>query len=170
MFEVQIIDGCVIVEFVCDEIIWWVVVLLVEIGKCLGLVVVLVGEDLVSQVYVCNKDCVVEVCGFYFVKYIMFVDVSEVVVLDQVEVFNNDLDIYGILVQLLLLDYIDESKVLWLICLEKDVDGFYLVNVGFLMVGECDSVLVFCILVGSLVFLKWMFGDLFFGKNVVVIG
>jgi methylenetetrahydrofolate dehydrogenase (NADP+)/methenyltetrahydrofolate cyclohydrolase len=53
-----------------------------------------------------------------------------------VEKYNNDPSIHGILVQLPLPKHVNETKVLYAINPDKDVDGFHPVNVGKLMIGE----------------------------------
>ena len=50
--------------------------------------------------------------------------------------YNKDPSIHGILVQLPLPKHVNETKVLYAIDPDKDVDGFHPVNVGKLMIGE----------------------------------
>lgn len=66
-----------------------------------------------------------------------------------------------------MLKYIDEEKILLVICFEKDVDGFYLMNLGRFFVGKLDK--IFCILYGIMKMFEVYFIDLM-GKWVVVIG
>jgi methylenetetrahydrofolate dehydrogenase (NADP+)/methenyltetrahydrofolate cyclohydrolase len=63
-------------------------------------------------------------------------DVSEKALLDMIDRYNNDPKIHGILVQLPLPGHINETKVIYSLNPDKDVDGFHPVNVGRLMIGE----------------------------------
>lgn len=101
-----------------------------------GLVVILVGEDPASQVYVRNKVNACEKVGLYSEKLTYPVDVAPQVVLDKIAELNADPKIHGILVQLPLPSQFDADKVLEAIAPEKDVDGFHAENVGALMQGN----------------------------------
>ncbi len=101
-----------------------------------GLVVILVGEDPASQVYVRNKVNACEKVGLYSEKLTYPVDVAPQVVLDKIAELNADPKIHGILVQLPLPAQFDADKVLEAIAPEKDVDGFHAENVGALMQGN----------------------------------
>ena len=101
-----------------------------------GLVVILVGEDPASQVYVRNKVNACEKVGLYSEKLTYHVDVAPQVVLDKIAELNADPKIHGILVQLPLPAQFDADKVLEAIAPEKDVDGFHAENVGALMQGN----------------------------------
>ncbi|HSR35769.1 MAG TPA: tetrahydrofolate dehydrogenase/cyclohydrolase catalytic domain-containing protein, partial [Desulfurivibrionaceae bacterium] len=63
-------------------------------------------------------------------------DTSEADLLKIVDKYNKDPKINGILVQLPLPKHINETKVLYAIDPEKDVDGFHPVNVGKMVLGE----------------------------------
>lgn len=65
------------------------------------------------------------------------------------------------------LDYIFEKVVIECIFFDKDVDGFYLLNVGKMLFGE--DMFFFCMFYGIVEFLKKINID-FFGKEVVVVG
>jgi methylenetetrahydrofolate dehydrogenase (NADP+)/methenyltetrahydrofolate cyclohydrolase len=65
-------------------------------------------------------------------------DTSEAVVIAQVNAWNADPRIHGILVQMPLPKHINEQRVIETIDPRKDVDGFHPVNVGRLVIGiEC---------------------------------
>ena len=95
-----------------------------------GLVVILVGEDPASQVYVKNKVNGCLAIGMHSEKIVYDRDVDQQVVLDKIAELNADPSIHGILVQLPLPKHFDEEKVLEAISVEKDVDGFHAENVG----------------------------------------
>jgi methylenetetrahydrofolate dehydrogenase (NADP+)/methenyltetrahydrofolate cyclohydrolase len=99
-------------------------------------VVVLVGEDPASQVYVRNKKKSCDAIGIESIEHKLPADTSEEDLLALVEKLNADDSINGILVQLPLPKQIAENKVLNLILPEKDVDGFHPVNVGRMLVGD----------------------------------
>lgn len=99
------------------------------------LAVILVGEDLASQVYVRNKVKACEGCGITSILEKLPEETPEEILLKKIEQFNNDDSIDGILVQLPLPKHISESKVIEQISVKKDVDGFSLENVGALCTG-----------------------------------
>jgi len=101
-----------------------------------GLVVILVGEDAASQVYVRNKVNACAQAGFYSEKISYAPDVAAQVVLDKIAELNANPAIHGILVQLPLPKHFDTNALLEAIAPEKDVDGFHAENVGALMQGH----------------------------------
>ncbi len=132
-----------------------------------GLAVVLVGENPASQVYVRNKSKQTIEVGMDSIEHKLSADTSEEELLALIEQLNDDPAINGILVQLPLPKQIDEVKVINTINVDKDVDGFHILNVGRLSIGE-DS-LVPCTPAGCVMLLKDQLGDLS-GKSVVIIG
>ena len=101
-------------------------------GRVPHLVVILVGEDPASQVYVNNKSRAVEAVGFRSTTLSLPSDTAEDDLLDRIRELNADDDVDGILVQLPLPAQIDEAKVIRTIAVEKDVDGFHPLNVAAL--------------------------------------
>ena len=95
-----------------------------------GLVVILVGEDPASQVYVRNKERSALAAGFKSEVIRLPETISEAELLDIIARYNQDKDWHGILVQLPLPAHIDEEKVLLAIDSDKDVDGFHPTNMG----------------------------------------
>ena len=132
-----------------------------------GLAVVLVGENPASQVYVRNKSKQTIEVGMVSIEHKLSADTSEEELLALIEQLNDDPAINGILVQLPLPKQIDEVKVINTINVDKDVDGFHILNVGRLSIGE-DS-LVPCTPAGCVMLLKDQLGDLS-GKSAVIIG
>jgi methylenetetrahydrofolate dehydrogenase (NADP+)/methenyltetrahydrofolate cyclohydrolase len=116
-----------------------------------GLVVVLVGDDAASAVYVRNKAKSCEEAGIY----------------SEVARLNADDKINGILVQLPLPKHIDEDSIIDSIAVEKDVDCFHPINVGNLMIGK-ESFLP-CTPSGVIAVLKHLNLPIA-GKHAVVIG
>jgi methylenetetrahydrofolate dehydrogenase (NADP+)/methenyltetrahydrofolate cyclohydrolase len=101
-----------------------------------GLATVLVGEDEASKVYVGAKEKACKDLGIHSERVDLPADTKEEDLLALVEKLNKDPKIHGILVQLPLPKHINETKVLYAIDPNKDVDGFHPVNVGKMMLGE----------------------------------
>ena len=99
------------------------------------LVVILVGEDPASKIYVRNKQRAAEKVGIISTVIELPTETSEADLLKKIEELNNDNDVTGILVQLPLPDHIDKNKVVMAISPKKDVDGFTPENVGKLTIG-----------------------------------
>lgn len=105
-----------------------------------GLVVLLVGENPASQVYVRNKERVANQLGIYSKVERYSQTISEDELLREIEKYNQDPQFHGILVQLPLPEHIDEEKVLLAIDPKKDVDGFHPLNLGRLFAGNPDKI------------------------------
>ncbi|HEM5997441.1 TPA: bifunctional methylenetetrahydrofolate dehydrogenase/methenyltetrahydrofolate cyclohydrolase [Streptococcus suis] len=101
-----------------------------EKGLVPGLVVILVGEDPASQVYVRNKERSALAAGFKSEVVRVPASISEAELLELIEGYNQDDAWHGILVQLPLPAHISEEKVLLAIDPNKDVDGFHPTNMG----------------------------------------
>ncbi|MBY4635467.1 bifunctional methylenetetrahydrofolate dehydrogenase/methenyltetrahydrofolate cyclohydrolase [Streptococcus suis] len=101
-----------------------------EKGLVPGLVVILVGENPASQVYVRNKERSALAAGFKSEVVRVPDTISESDLLDLIERYNQDDEWHGILVQLPLPAHISGEKVLLAIDPDKDVDGFHPTNMG----------------------------------------
>ncbi|HFU4123933.1 TPA: bifunctional methylenetetrahydrofolate dehydrogenase/methenyltetrahydrofolate cyclohydrolase [Streptococcus suis] len=101
-----------------------------EKGLVPGLVVILVGEDPASQVYVRNKERSALAAGFKSEVVRVPDTISEAELLELIEGYNQADEWHGILVQLPLPAHISEEKVLLAINPDKDVDGFHPTNMG----------------------------------------
>lgn len=101
-----------------------------EKGVTPGLATILVGDDPASQVYVRNKGLACEKIGVYSKQHTLAADTKEEELLSLIRTLNKDPKIHGILTQLPLPKHIEESKVLYCISPEKDVDGFHPTSVG----------------------------------------
>jgi len=98
-----------------------------------SLVVILVGEDPASSVYVNKKVQACEEIGFTSQKIVFDSNITQAELASQIEELNNDHKVDGILVQLPLPNHIDSSLILEKINPDKDVDCFHPLNVGRLM-------------------------------------
>jgi len=100
------------------------------------LVVVVVGEDPASQVYVRNKGLACARVGFGSQTVRLPAETTQAELLAEIERLNADPDVHGILVQLPLPKGIDERLVIDAMNPAKDVDGFHPYNAGRLMQGN----------------------------------
>ena len=110
--------------------------LLTQRGERPGLVVILVGADPASQVYVRNKVNGCLAIGMHSEKLEYPADVAPQVVLEKIAELNSDASVHGILVQLPLPPQFNEQEILEAIAPEKDVDGFHAENVRALLQGK----------------------------------
>ena len=133
--KAAVIDGKAISQSVKDRIREQVPVLEGKYGRKPSLAVIIVGENPASQVYVRNKVKAATYVGMDSRLVAMPESVSEQALLDTIASLNGDDSVDGILVQLPLPKHIDESKVIYSIAREKDVDGFHILNVGALWIG-----------------------------------
>lgn len=136
-------------------------------GRTPGLAVVLVGEDPASAVYVRNKGKMTVACGMESFEFRRPASIGQDELLELIDELNGDPRVDGILVQLPLPKHIDEQAVIAAINPDKDVDGFHVVSVGRLAIGQ--SGLVPCTPLGCLMLLKDEVGDLS-GLEAVIIG
>lgn len=136
--------------------------------KVPSLTVILVGENPASLIYVKNKQKRCAEIGIKSDVIRLSKDVSQKELLKIISKLNKDKKVNGILVQLPLPSYIDESSVINAISPEKDVDGFNVVNKGKLAVGDFTG-LIPCTPFGILKMLK-LYKIKTEGKNVVILG
>lgn len=105
-------------------------------GKQVCLVVIQVGSDAASSVYVNNKQKACDYVGINSFVYNVNENVSQEAIINIIDNLNNDDTVNGILVQLPLPKHLNESEILSRISPSKDVDGFHEYNVGRLMLGK----------------------------------
>ncbi|GAX46636.1 bifunctional methylenetetrahydrofolate dehydrogenase/methenyltetrahydrofolate cyclohydrolase [Pseudolactococcus reticulitermitis] len=136
-------------------------------GVTPGLVVILVGKNPASQVYVKNKERRATAAGFNSEVIRLPEDTTEAALLELIAQFNQDAKWHGILVQLPLPAHISEEKILLAIDPDKDVDGFHPTNMGRLWSG--NPVMIPSTPAGIMVMLE-TYGVEVAGKNALVIG
>lgn len=163
----QIIDGKALAQKMQKKLAEKVARLKAEKGIVPGLVVILVGENPASQVYVRNKELSALAAGFKSQVIRLPELTSQEELLDLIAIYNADTSFHGILVQLPLPDHINEEAVLLAIDPNKDVDGFHPMNMGRLWSGH--PVMVPCTPAGIMEMFKDYHIDLE-GKHAVVIG
>jgi methylenetetrahydrofolate dehydrogenase (NADP+)/methenyltetrahydrofolate cyclohydrolase len=136
-------------------------------GVQITLVVIQVGNDPASSVYVGNKKKACEYIGINSISYELPESTTQDELLDLVTNLNNDASVNGILVQLPLPKHIDEDLVIQTISPSKDVDGFHPQSVGALSIGQKGF--VSCTPAGIVQLLKRS-GISIEGKECVIIG
>lgn len=107
------------------------------------------------------------------IQFKMSGDISEAELITKIEELNNDKKVHGILVQLPLPKHIDAKKVIHKIDYKKDVDGFHVINVGKLSIGEVEGVekaMIPCTPLGCIHLLKSVKGNDLAGLKTLVIG
>ncbi len=133
--EDKLIDGKIVSNQVKEEVREETEKLIAR-GIKPGLVVVLVGEDPASAVYVRNKSKACEKAGIVSETIKLPEETTEEDLLNLIAQLNNDPKYHGILVQLPLPEHINETKMIELINPLKDVDCFHPTNVGKLVSGQ----------------------------------
>jgi methylenetetrahydrofolate dehydrogenase (NADP+)/methenyltetrahydrofolate cyclohydrolase len=163
----EIIDGKAYAAGLRARIAGHVARLRAEHGLVPGLAVVLVGEDPASQVYVRSKGQQTREAGMHSQEHRLPGEATAAQVLALVARLNADPGVHGILVQLPLPGHIDPLPVINAVAIEKDVDGFHVVNAGRLATGQ--AAMVPCTPLGCLMLLRDRLGSLA-GREAVVIG
>ena len=138
-----------------------------------SLAVILVGNDPASEVYVGNKEKAAHAVGMNSIQFKLASDISESELIIKIKELNEDKKIHGILVQLPLPKHINPSTVIHAIDYRKDVDGFNVINVGKLSVGETegeDKASIPCTPLGCLNLLKSVKGSNLAGLKTLIIG
>lgn len=163
----NIIDGKAISLAIKDEVKALIPGLEEKYGRKPCLCVIIVGENPASQVYVRNKVKAAEYVGMKSLLLRLPEETPEAELLSTIARLNADDEVDGILVQLPLPKHISEDKVIDAIAKEKDVDGFHILNVGSLWVG--DKCIVPCTPKGCIHLIKSTGIDIK-GKLAVVVG
>lgn len=162
-----IIDGKATAAVMREELREEVKPLAERFGRKPGLVVILVGEDPASQVYVRNKGIACEKAGFYSETVRLPATTKQQELEDFIDTLNKRNDVDGILLQLPLPKGLDSQRCLEKIDPGKDVDGFHPANMGRLVLGlPCYKP---CTPFGVMVMLK-RYGIDPAGKKAVVLG
>ena len=131
------------------------------------LVVILVGSDPASAVYVKNKEKACQEIGMLSDVIKLTENTKEIELLSIIERLNNDNNVDGILVQLPLPKHLDSNVVINTIAVSKDVDGLHPLNVGRAQLKQ--AALLPCTPLGVMALIKSINYDLS-GKHAVVVG
>lgn len=165
----QIIDGKLIAQQVRDEVAANVAKRLAAGKSKPVLATVLVGDRPDSAAYVASKGKACQELGMGSVSEHLPADATQEQVETLVRKLNADPAISGILVQLPMPAHIDEERVLSLISIEKDVDGFSPLNIGRLAQKGREPLFVPCTPYGCIYLLEKS-GVKIEGANAVVLG
>ena len=141
---------------------------LTHIGTKLTLLVIMVGDNPASKVYVENKEKACKKVGMNTQTLLFDANVPQKKVIDAIQKANLDPNINGILVQLPLPAHLDEVKIIDAIDPKKDVDGLTTVNQGKLFSSTPGGIVP-----ATPKGIMHIFDKLFYnlqGKNAVVIG
>ena len=165
----QIIDGKLIAQQVRDEVA-------AKVGERTAagkqkptLATVLVGDRPDSAAYVASKGKACQELGMGSISEHLPADATQEQVEALVKGLNANPEVSGILVQLPMPSHIDEERVLSLINIEKDVDGFSPTNIGRLAQKGRDPLFVPCTPYGCIYLLEKS-GVKIEGASAVVLG
>ena len=165
----QLIDGKAIAQSVRDEVA-------AEVARRTAtgkpqpiLATVLVGDRPDSAAYVSSKGKACMELGMGSISEHLPADATQEQVEALVKKLNADPQVSGILVQLPMPAHINEERVLSLINIEKDVDGFSPINIGRLAQKGREPLFVPCTPFGCIYLLEQA-GVKIEGANAVVLG
>ncbi len=158
-----ILDGKKLKQKILDELKEEVTKLLIKPK----LVVIQVGEDPASSVYVKQKEKMSEYIGYNFEHIKLSSDVLEKELLTLIDKLNVDKEVSGILVQMPLPSQINAKVVQNRVIASKDVDGLTDINAGKLV--HNNDTLISCTPMGIIDLLK-EYNIPITGKHVVIVG
>ncbi len=131
------------------------------------LVVIMVGDDEASKVYVKNKSKACEEVGLEYKEYLLSADTTQKKLIDLIEKLNQDKTVNGILLQSPIPSKLDINEAFRTISPKKDVDGFNPINIGKLVLNQ--DTFVSCTPYAIMKMFEEYNIDLT-GKNVVILG
>ena len=127
-----------------------------------------VGEDPASVSYVRKKQKTADSIGIQSLLKVLPDSISQEELIKEIEAFNEDSNVHGILIQAPLPNHISETTIFNTVKPEKDVDGFHTLNIGKLC-QEDPSGFVACTPAGIVELIKHSEIQTE-GKHVVVLG
>lgn len=128
----ELLDGKTLANDILDKLSLKVK----QLDTAPNLVVIQVGNDPASSVYVRNKERTAERVGINSETVKLSRHITQDELLEIIDKYNHFTSVNGILVQLPLPKHIDEQVILEAISPMKDVDGFHPLNVGKLNIGQ----------------------------------
>ena len=133
----MILDGKVVAASIKEQLKEEIDAAVANGGRRPRLVIISVGDDPASKVYVRNKIKAAEEVGID-VKHVTFdADIrNDCYVITTIRYYNDDRDVDGIMVQLPLPQGWDERAIIDTIDPAKDVDGLTTTNIGRLRSGQ----------------------------------
>jgi len=143
---------------------------LIKNGIVPCLVVILIGENPASKIYVSNKKKFAIECGMKSEEVLLPSTITQEQLLEKINELNTDISVNGILVQMPLPKHINSNAIINAIKPEKDVDGFHPKNMGALLTNTTHEYsLLPCTPLGCMHILQSLVPNLR-GKSAVVIG
>lgn len=136
----KIISGTEVAKQIREELKQEVADLKARHNLVPGLATILLGDDPASKSYIAGKEKAAIALGIYSERIDLPSVTTEEQLLALIKRLNGDSKIHGILVQIPLPKHINETRVLYAIDPQKDVDGFHPVNLGKLMIGDPDFI------------------------------
>jgi 5,10-methylene-tetrahydrofolate dehydrogenase/methenyl tetrahydrofolate cyclohydrolase len=165
----QLIDGKAIAARIRADVATDVAAFTAQTGYIPTLATVLVGDDAGSAYYVRAKHRACKQAGIESVGHELSAETTQAELETLINALNNDKNIDGILVQLPLPAHLNEQRIIDLVAIEKDVDGFNVQNMGALAMRGREPRFVPATPLGVMRLLAETGVDLS-GKNVVMIG
>ncbi|HSL29872.1 MAG TPA: bifunctional methylenetetrahydrofolate dehydrogenase/methenyltetrahydrofolate cyclohydrolase FolD [Anaerolineales bacterium] len=165
----QIIDGKQIAQQVREEVAAKVAERTAAGKPKPTLATVLVGDRPDSAAYVASKQKACAELGMGSISKHVPADISQEDLEQLIKSLNDDKAVNGILVQLPLPSHLNEERVLQLVSIEKDVDGFSPINIGRLAQKGREPLFVPCTPYGCIYLLEKS-GVRIEGANAVVLG
>lgn len=165
----QLIDGKLIAAQVREEVAANVAKRIAAGKSKPTLATVLVGDRVDSATYVASKQKACAELGMGSVSKNLPGDISQEELERIIKALNDDKSVHGILVQLPLPSHLDEERVLQLVGIEKDVDGFSPFNIGRLAQKGREPLFAPCTPNGCIYLLEKS-GVPIEGANAVVLG
>ena len=132
----MILDGKVVAASIKEQLKEEIDTAVASGGRRPRLVIISVGEDPASKVYVRNKMKAAEEVGIIANHFPMTADVDSEYVIDIIKKFDDCAEVDGIMVQLPLPSHLDERAIIDAIDSAKDVDGLTTTNIGRLRSGQ----------------------------------
>lgn len=163
----KIIDGREVSRSIKENIKSFVENRKQENKQVLKMASILVGNDGGSKYYLNSQEKIATSLGILFDKIILDENTKEEELISLIDKLNNDISIYGIMLQLPLPKHINEKKVVNTISPKKDIDCLTYENVGKLYLGE-DAFLP-CT-PNSIITLLKEYNVKLEGKEVVILG
>lgn len=164
----QILDGKKVSQQVVEKLTYELQAIHASGAPLPKLVVVLVGDDPASQVYVGKKAKTAQKIGMLSELITLPAQTSQDELLATIQRLNADDTVHGILVQLPLPKHINTLEIITAVNPKKDVDGLHPLNLGLLMTGDpaaCKP----CTPAGVITLLK-AYEVPMAGKHAVVLG
>lgn len=127
----ELLDGKIVKKQILEELKQEVE----KLERKPGLVVIQVGEDPASKVYVGQKEKMAQAIGINFEHLKLKENVTQEKLEREIKKRNKDENVDGILVQMPLPKHLDTKKIQNLIDASKDIDGLSDINAGKLMHG-----------------------------------